>query len=150
MSAGRRLWVMLSREDRVQVVLSIQPLVGEEDRRLVTEALTQLEGVHAAHVDVGRGVVRIDGAASDVELLATLEALGKRAAIVTHVRVILSGIPLLFLFSLRAVPLSLSLSCAHCVQTRAVKPATSSSSSGLAVKLRLFAKLIGRQANCCS
>ena len=85
-SAGRRLWVMLSREDRVQVVLSIQPLVGEEDRRLVTEALTQLEGVHAAHVDVGRGVVRVDGVASDVELLATLEALGKRAAIVTHVR----------------------------------------------------------------
>jgi len=35
-------------------------------------------------------------------------------------------------------------------QTRAVKPATSSSSSGLAVKLRLFAKLIGRQANCCA
>ena len=86
MSAGRRLWVMLSREDRVQVVLSIQPLVGEEDRRLVQEALTQLEGVHAAHVDVGRGVVRVDGVASDVELLATLEALGKRAAIVTHVR----------------------------------------------------------------
>ena len=77
---------MLAREARVQVVLSIQPLVGEEDRRLVQEALTQLEGVHAAHVDVGRGVVRIDGAASDVELLATLEALGKRAAIVTHVR----------------------------------------------------------------
>ena len=90
---------MLAREARVQVVLSIQPLVGEEDRRLVTEALTQLEGVHAAHVDVGRGVVRIDGAASDVELLATLEALGKRAAIVTHVRVLLSGTPLLFLFS---------------------------------------------------
>ena len=78
---------MLARDDRVQVVLSIQPLVGEEDRRLVTEALTQLEGVHAAHVDVPRGVVRVDGAASDVELLATLEALGKRAAIVTHVRV---------------------------------------------------------------
>ena len=77
---------MLAREARVQVVLSIQPLVGEEDRRLVQEALTQLEGVHAAHVDVGRGVVRVDGVASDVELLATLEALGKRAAIVTHVR----------------------------------------------------------------
>ena len=90
---------MLAREARVQVVLSIQPLVGEEDRRLVQEALTQLEGVHAAHVDVGRGVVRIDGAASDVELLATLEALGKRAAIVTHVRVLRSGTPLLFLFS---------------------------------------------------
>ena len=49
--------------------------------------------------------------------------------------------------------LSLSLSCvdgADGTQTRAVKPATASSSSGLAVKLRLFAKLIGRQANCCA
>ena len=48
------------------------------------------------------------------------------------------------------MPLSLSLSCVDGTQTRAVKPATASSSSGLAVKLRLFAKLIGRQANCCA
>ena len=54
------------------------------------------------------------------------------------------------------MPLSLSLSLSRAwtgadgTQTRAVNPATSSSSSGLAVKLRLFAKLIGRQANCCA
>ena len=30
--------------------------------------------------------MRVDGAASDVELLATMEALGKRAAVVTHTR----------------------------------------------------------------
>ena len=72
--------------ERAQIVLSVQPLVGEEDRRLVTDALLRLEGVRTAHVDVPRGVVRVDGAASDVELLATMEALGKRAAVVTHVR----------------------------------------------------------------
>lgn len=72
--------------ERAQVVLSVQPLNGEEDRRLVTDALLRLEGVRTAHVDVPRGVVRVDGAASDVELLATMEALGKRAAVVTHTR----------------------------------------------------------------
>ena len=72
--------------ERAQVVLSVQPLSGEEDRRLVTDALLRLEGVRTAHVDVPRGVVRVDGAASDVELLATMEALGKRAAVVTHTR----------------------------------------------------------------
>jgi hypothetical protein len=72
--------------ERAQIVLSVQPLVGDEDRRLVTDALLRLEGVRTAHVDVPRGVVRVDGAASDVELLATMEALGKRAAVVTHVR----------------------------------------------------------------
>ena len=71
---------------RAQIVLSVQPLSGEEDRRLVTDALLRLEGVRTAHVDVPRGVVRVDGAASDVELLATMEALGKRAAVVTHTR----------------------------------------------------------------
>ena len=69
-----------------------------------------------AHVDVPRGVVRVDGAASDVELLATMEALGKRAAVVTH--------------------------------TRGVKSAPSSNSG--VVKLQLFMKLLGKQANCCS
>ena len=72
--------------ERAQVVLSVQPIVGEDDRRLVTDALLRLEGVRTAHVDVPRGVVRVDGAASDVELLATMEALGKRAAVVTHTR----------------------------------------------------------------
>ena len=72
--------------ERAQIVLSVQPLNGEEDRRLVTDALLRLEGVRTAHVDVPRGVVRVDGAASDVELLATMEALGKRAAVVTHTR----------------------------------------------------------------
>ena len=72
--------------ERAQIVMSVQPLVGEEDRRLITDALLRLEGVRTAHVDVPRGVVRVDGAASDVELLATMEALGKRAAVVTHTR----------------------------------------------------------------
>ena len=101
---------------RAQIVLSVQPLSGEEDRRLVTDALLRLEGVRTAHVDVPRGVVRVDGAASDVELLATMEALGKRAAVVTH--------------------------------TRGVKAAPTSNSG--VVKLQLFMKLLGKQANCCS
>ena len=61
--------------ERAQIVLSVQPLSGEEDRRLVTDALLRLEGVRTAHVDIPRGVVRVDGAASDVELIATMEAL---------------------------------------------------------------------------
>lgn len=72
--------------ERAQIVLSVQPLNGEEDRRLVTDALLRLEGVRTAHVDIPRGVVRVDGAASDIELMTTLEALGKRAAVVTHTR----------------------------------------------------------------
>lgn len=102
--------------ERAQVVLSVQPLAGEEDRHLVTDALLRLEGVRNAHVDVPRGVVRVDGAVSDVELLATMEALGKRAAIVTH--------------------------------TRGVKPAAPAS-TGM-VKMQLFMKLLGRNANCCA
>lgn len=137
--------------ERAQVVLSVQPLLGEDDRRLVTDALLRLEGVRTAHVDVPRGVVRVDGAASDVEvgaparphgsfsaphirglpvrarlpapdanrlrcvcpqLLATMEALGKRAAVVTH--------------------------------TRGLKPAAPQ--SGGMLKLQLFMKLLGRQA----
>jgi hypothetical protein len=72
--------------ERAQIVLSVQPLHGEEDRRLVSDALLRLEGVRTAHVDVPKGIVRVDGAASDIELMATMEALGKRAAVVTHTR----------------------------------------------------------------
>ena len=138
--------------ERAQIVLSVQPLVGEEDRRLVTDALLRLEGVRTAHVDVPRGVVRVDGAASDVELLATMEALGKRAAVVTHVRksgsasttFFLSRRPHSFFFSCRGY----DRSPLPCSQTRGVKP-PQTSSSGM-VKLQLFMKLLGRQANCCA
>ena len=89
--------------ERAQIVMSVQPLNTEEDRRLVTDALLLLEGVRTAHVDIPRGVVRVDGAASDVELIATMEALGKRAAVVTHTRGVKtvptsSGMPKLQLF----------------------------------------------------
>ena len=99
-----------------QIVLCVQPLKGEEDRRLVTDALLRLEGVRTAHVDIPRGVVRVDGAASDVELIATMEALGKRAAVVTH--------------------------------TRGVK--VNPPQSGGMLRVQLFMKLLGRQANCCA
>ena len=33
--------------ERAQIVMSVQPLVGEEDRRLITDALLRLEGVRA-------------------------------------------------------------------------------------------------------
>ena len=82
----RRLRDAAMLNERAQIVLSVQPLNGEDDRRLVTDALLRLEGVRTAHVDIPRGVVRVDGAASDVELLATMDALGKRAAVVTHTR----------------------------------------------------------------
>ena len=137
--------------ERAQIVLSVQPLVGEEDRRLVTDALLRLEGVRTAHVDVPRGVVRVDGAASDVELLATMEALGKRAAVVTHVRARPADMeartaqrrgkrqPLLTRRAFAACPPP---------QTRGVKPPAPSSSG--VVKMQLFVKLLGRQAGCCS
>lgn len=79
--------------ERAQIVMSVQPLSTEEDRRLITDALLLLEGVRTAHVDIPRGVVRVDGAASDVELIATMEALGKRAAVVTHTRGVKSAVP---------------------------------------------------------
>ena len=107
---------VLMLNERAQIVLSVQPLNGEEDRRLVTDALLRLEGVRTAHVDIPRGVVRVDGAASDVELIATMEALGKRAAVVTH--------------------------------TRGVK--VNPPQSGGMLRVQLFMKLLGRQANCCA
>lgn len=143
--------------ERAQIVLSVQPLVGDEDRRLVTDALLRLEGVRTAHVDVPRGVVRVDGAASDVELLATMEALGKRAAVVTHVRAY--PLPSLSLSSIVIFRLCnhqpqtdrasscCTRSCIERTQTRGVKPPPSSS-SGM-VKMQLFMKLLGRQVNCC-
>ena len=134
--------------ERAQIVLSVQPMVGEEDRRLVSDAMLRLEGVRTAHVDVPRGVVRGDGAASDVELLATMEALGKRAAVVTHVRApplnfLSRALSAAFFFSQCVTP-----AFDDCLQTRGVKP-PQPSSSGL-VKMQLFMKLLGRQANCCS
>lgn len=128
--------------ERAQVVLSVQPLSGEEDRRLVTDALLRLEGVRTAHVDVPRGVVRVDGAASDVELLATMEALGKRAAVVTHTRGVkpapASGGALKFKLFMKVRPLAFLRKQAACLLPLFY----------LLVSRRR--QLLGKQVNCCT
>ena len=107
-----------------QVVLRVQPLYGEEDRVLISDALLRLEGVRTVHVDLPRRLVRIDGTASSVDLIATLEALGlgMRATLVTH--------------------------------TRGARPPPQqqppSAASGGLLKAQLFMRLLARKANCCA
>ena len=72
--------------ERSQIVLKVQPLRGSADKRAVVDALTRLESVQSASVDVRNGIVRIDGASSDIELLAAMEGLGKHAVVITHTR----------------------------------------------------------------
>ena len=71
--------------ERATIVLKVRNLT-ESDRESLPRALMNLEGVCNAAVDVLSGVVRVDGAASDSELLRALSALGKQAVVVTHTR----------------------------------------------------------------
>ena len=72
--------------ERAQIVLSVQPMTGEDCRRQVVEALLRLESVRTATVDIPRGIVRVDGAATDRELLTAMAGIGKQAVVVTHTR----------------------------------------------------------------
>ena len=74
--------------ERAQIVLKVSPLTGA-DTFYVKEALEQLEGVRSAYVDISQGLVKVDGAVTDTELLQTLSALGKSGIVVTHTR----GVP---------------------------------------------------------
>ena len=60
--------------ERATIVLKVRNLT-ESDRESLPRALMNLEGVCNAAVDVLSGVVRVDGAASDSELLRALSAL---------------------------------------------------------------------------
>ena len=102
-----------------QIVLRVQPMSTEDCRATVSEALSRLEGVKTVNVDLASGIVRVDGAVGDRELVAAVESVGRRALVVTHTRGIgqSSGQP--------AGP-----------------------SSGW-LKLQLFMKLMRRQVDCC-
>ena len=54
--------------EMAQIVLKVHPLTNA-DRGRVKDLLESMESVRSAEVDVRNGVVRVDGAASDVELL---------------------------------------------------------------------------------
>ena len=71
--------------ERAQIVMKVQPLASS-DRSYIIESLLRLESVASATVDVKNGIVRVDGAASDVELLQAMEGLGKHAVVITHTR----------------------------------------------------------------
>ena len=45
--------------------------------------------MRSAYVDISQGLVKVDGAVTDTELLQTLSALGKSGIVVTHTR----GVP---------------------------------------------------------
>jgi len=70
--------------ERSQVVLKVRNLTQDDDG--LARALMNLEGVYNVVVDVVSGVVRVDGAATDAELLRALRALGKEVVVVTHTR----------------------------------------------------------------
>ena len=72
--------------ERAQIVLRVQPMSTEDCRTTVTEALSRLEGVKTVNVDLASGIVRVDGAVGDRELVAAVESVGRRALVVTHTR----------------------------------------------------------------
>ena len=78
--------------ERAQIVLRVSPLY-EEDKSVIIETLLQLESVRTAVVDVQSGLLKVDGAASDVELFQVIEGLGKRAVLVTHTRGVAASRP---------------------------------------------------------
>eukprot|EP00964_Phaeocystis_antarctica_P033816 scaffold19192_cov67-Phaeocystis_antarctica.AAC.4 len=104
-----------------QIVLRVQPMSTEDCRTTVIEALSRLEGVKTVSVDLTSGVVRVDGAVGDRELVAAVESVGRRALVVTHTR----GIG----------------------QSRGQTPIAGQSSGWL--KMQLFMKLMRRQVDCC-
>ena len=65
----------------------------EADRAVVTDALQRLEGVGKVSIDLVSGIVRVDGAATDYELVGAIEGVGKRAQVVTHTRGVAQGQP---------------------------------------------------------
>ena len=71
--------------ERAQIVMKVQPLTNDDKSRVI-DSLLQLESVRSAYVDVFSGIVRVDGAASDFELIRVMEGLGKQAVVVTHTR----------------------------------------------------------------
>ncbi|KAL1529196.1 hypothetical protein AB1Y20_000154 [Prymnesium parvum] len=71
--------------ERAQIVLRVTPL-SKDDQTSVIEVLHRLEGVRLVEVDSQKQVVKVDGAATDVELLAALNSLGKTAHVITHTR----------------------------------------------------------------
>jgi len=78
--------------ERAQIVLRVTPLT-KEDQQSVQEALHRLEGVRMVEIDAQKQVVKVDGAATDRELLDALERLGKRAEVVTHTRGVTTPAP---------------------------------------------------------
>ena len=74
--------------ERAQIVLKVSPLTAADSEN-VLYALEQLEGVRTAYADVAQGLVRVDGAATDTELLRVLSQMGRNAIVVTHTR----GVP---------------------------------------------------------
>ena len=62
------------------------PLLQDVDH--IVGVLEGLDGVHKAQVELRQCTVRVDGTASDVELLHALEKIGKVARIVTHTRAV--------------------------------------------------------------
>ena len=106
-----------------QIVLRVQPMSTEDCRTTVIEAISRLEGVKTVNVDLTSGVVRVDGAVGDRELVAAVESVGRRALVVTHTR----GVG----------------------QSSGPARAAGQSSSSSWLKLQLFMKLMRRQVDCC-
>ena len=106
-----------------QIVLRVQPMSTEDCRTTVIEAISRLEGVKTVYVDLTSGVVRVDGAMGDRELVAAVESVGRRALVVTHTR----GVG----------------------QSSGPSRAAGQSSSSSWLKLQLFMKLMRRQVDCC-
>lgn len=107
--------------ERAHIVLKVKHLT-QEDSVALPRALMNLEGVCSVNVDVVSEVVRVDGAATDVEILRALRALGKEAVVVTHTRgVALDG----------------------------GAPARAQPTSSAALRLRLLVRLLKKQVNCC-
>ena len=79
--------------ERAQIIMRVHPLSGEADRAVVTDALQRLEGVGKVSIDLVSGIVRVDGAATDYELVGAIEGVGKRAQVVTHTRGVAQGQP---------------------------------------------------------
>mmetsp|Transcript_17048 Transcript_17048/g.36577 ORF Transcript_17048/g.36577 Transcript_17048/m.36577 type:complete len:112 (-) Transcript_17048:526-861(-) len=107
--------------ERAQIVMKVQPL-SSSDRANVVDALLRMESVSTATVDVKSGVVRVDGAASDIELLQTMERMGKHAVIITHTRGVTAPPPRM----------------------------NNTAPSQSVVKAQLFVKLLKKQLACCS
>ena len=78
--------------ERAQIVLRVSPL-SEDDESVIIDALLQMESVRTAVVDVKSGLVKVDGAATDIELFQIIEGLGKRAVLVTHTRGVAASRP---------------------------------------------------------